>query len=131
MIICFTRLFDFPCWIWISLGIQKLVCHLRRLPEKALALLVLLRDEMFVSLFHCLKSSRNIQTSISNSKLWTLAHFFIIKLHYLTGHFASIFQLFVATTNNSRSIIQLIISDWNKLLLLLLLLLVVDYYDWK
>ena len=93
--ICFLRLFDFPCWIWIFLGIQKLVCHLRRLPEKALGLLVLRRDEMFVSLFHCLKSSRNIQTSISNSKLWTLAHFFIIKLHYLTGHFASIFQLFL------------------------------------
>ena len=50
------------------MGIQKLVCHFRRLPEKALGLLVLCYDEMFVSLFHCLESSENIQPSISNMK---------------------------------------------------------------
>ena len=117
IIFCILPLFDFPRRIWLSLGIQKLVSHFRRLPEKALGLFMLRRDEVFVSFFHCLESSRNIQPSISNVKSYTPLHyistaFFKIKLHYLTSHFANIYQLFAATTNNARSLIQLIISDW-------------------
>ena len=68
MIFCVLHLFDFPCWILLFLGIGKLLCHFRRLPERALGLLVLRRNEILVSLFHCLESSRKVQPSISNIK---------------------------------------------------------------
>ena len=117
IIFCILPLFDFPRRIWLSLGIQKLVSHFRRLPEKALGLFMLRRDEVFVSFF---TASKVLEIYNQASQMWnhrhhyiiSALHFFKIKLHYLTSHFANIYQLFAATTNNARSLIQLIISDW-------------------
>ena len=85
-------------------GYSKAGFHFYRWPEKTSGLLML--HEMFVSLFHCLESSRNTQPSISNMKLQTSLHytrtaFFYNKAALFNWSFWQHFSIFVATTKNS------------------------------
>ena len=63
-IFCIPHLFDFPCSIWLYLGIQKIFFFLDY-QERSWDCVVM---KCLLSLFHCLESSRNIQLSISNMK---------------------------------------------------------------